>query len=219
MMQKVARPTVPTDPRLRLFGWALALGILSSQVARGHLVFVDQLLAGWMAALRSPALDEPMRVVTFFGGSTWTTLALLGLGALAWRRGGLKAVLILVGAFVVGGLIEIALRLTVPQWRPDTLTLPAAMDPMTRFELAGFPSGHGFRSAFTFGWLIRQRRNADTALATLGRRIALVMIGLVGVSRLYLNRHWASDILGSWLVVLVALSVARVWEQRFCKSS
>lgn len=190
----------------------MALGVLSYQVARGHLVFMDQHVAGWVASIRSPSLDGIMHTITFFGSGSWLIVAFVGLAVFALRRGPSGSIPILVGAFLVGAAMELILRLSIPQWRPDTLTMPASMDVFTRFDLAGFPSGHGFRSAFVFGWLAKELKGSNIAKA--GRIACLVMIGLVGLTRIYLNRHWATDVLGSWLIVLVALSIARVWEQR-----
>jgi len=217
MSKPLKRTKTPTDPRTSLFGWAFALGVLSYQVAQGHLGSMDQRVANWMVILHSPSLDRIMPTITFFGSGLWLLLAFVGLGILAWRRGGGPAVLTLLGAWGMGALLEVVLRLSVSQWRPDTLALPDSMDILTRFDLAGFPSGHGFRSALVFGWLARQL--PETKPAQLGRVACLIMIGLVGFSRLYLNRHWASDILGAWLVVFVSLSIARVWEQSYGRAA
>lgn len=193
-------------------GWFLALGVLSVLVAQGVLVPLDQQIAGWAAALRSPMLDGPMRILTWFGGSTWTLLGLSGLSALAWRRGGWAAVRVIWLAFLLGAAMEVILRLSVAQWRPDTTALPPAMDAVTRFELAGFPSGHAFRSAFVFGWLAVEVRGWPRAGCW--RALCLVMTALVGFTRVYLNRHWATDVVGAWLVVLAAVAMARWREQR-----
>lgn len=195
-----------------LLGWFLALGALSVLVAQGVLVPLDHQIAGWAAVLRSPMLDGPMRILTWFGGSTWTLLGLSGLSALAWRRGGWAAVRMLWLAFLLGAAIEVILRLSVAQWRPDTAALPPAMDAVTRFELAGFPSGHAFRSAFIFGWFAMETRGWPRA--GWWRALCLVMTALVGFTRVYLNRHWATDVVGAWLVVLTVVAMARWREQR-----
>ena len=209
-MRSIAK-TLP-DSRPALLWWALALGALSVLVAQGVLAPLDQQLAGWVAALRSPMLDGPMRTLTWFGGSTWTLLGVSGLSALAWRRGGGAAVRMPWLAFLLGAVIEVLLRVSVAQWRPDTTALPPAMDAMTRFELAGFPSGHAFRSAFVFGWLAVEARGWPRA--GWWRALCLVMTALVGFTRVYLNRHWATDVAGAWLVVLTTVAMARWWEQR-----
>lgn len=204
-----------TDPRRSLWQWALALGVWSFLVARGYLSQIDQCLLDGIAAIHSSTLDGLMRGVTFFGSSPWTILALVGLGGWAFRQGGLRAAGILVGAFLVGGVLEVVLRFLVPHWRPDAPTIPASMNLSTRFELSGFPSGHAFRSAFVFGGLVQRLKGLPWGKG--GRVVCLVMMMLVGFSRVYLNRHWVSDLLGAWLVVLVVLSLARCWQEKFYK--
>ncbi len=204
-----------TDPRHALWWWALALGVWSFLVARGYLVTTDESFRAWSAAIHSPSLDGLMRRVTFFGSSSWTILALVGLGLWTCRHGGVRAVGVLAGAFLVGGMLEVVLRLVVPHWRPDAPPIPASMDLISRFELSGFPSGHAFRSAFVFGGLIQRLKGVRWG--KWGKVACLVMMTLVGFSRVHLNRHWASDVLGAWLVVLVTFSIARCWQKRFYK--
>lgn len=191
--------------------WALGLlavlVIVSVQVAQGWLVPFDRAVAAWVATVRAPLWDGPIRTITFFGSSGWTWLALIWWGLWAWRRRVLPSALRVVGAFSLGLFLEVVLRLLVSQWRPDTLLVPAVMDWRTRFALAGFTSGHGYRSAFLFGWLMREAGASRWARGI--RWGCVVMIVLVGFSRLYLNRHWATDIIGSWLLACVALLLAR----------
>jgi len=236
-MRSIAK--TPPNSRPSLVGWSLALGALSVLVAQGVLVPLDQQIAGWAAALRSSMLDGPIRTLTWFGGSTWTLLGLSGLSALAWRRDGWAAARMIWLAFLLGAVLEVILRLSVAQWRPDTTTLPPAMDAVTHFELAGFPSGHAFRSAFVFGWLAVEaggwshhlpgfassepphggspsasRQVVGWPRAGWWRALCLGMTALVGFTRVYLNRHWATDVAGAWLVVLTTVAMARWWEQR-----
>lgn len=191
--------------------YAMVLGLFAWQVGQGHLALVDVRAAALVAALRSPGLDGPVRLLTFFGSSAWSGLALAGLSGWAWRRGKRPEVRILAATFALGFAVEAALRLLVVHWRPDALTIPASMDLMTRFHLTGFPSGHAFRSAFLFGWLSQALGRAR--MGRWGRWMCLAMIGVVGLTRVYLNRHWMSDVLGGWLVASVALLIALVWKR------
>ena len=206
-------PRLPAGPT----GWmvaasALALGMLSLLAAQGALKGADQRVAAWVLPLRSPSLEGPMQALAWFGGSTWTALALLGFSALAWRRRGKAGALVLAAAFAVGALLQVLLRLWVSQWRPDVGVIPVSLDPLTHVHLAGFPSGHAYRSAFIFGWIAREVAGTRwTRLLTWG---CAGMIGAVGITRLALNRHWTSDVLGGWLVALTVLSLARWWEAR-----
>ena len=203
---------VVKSPKRAIVIWGAALGLLASQVAQGHLKLLDGQMAQWVRAWQSPVLDGLMRALTFFGSSVWALAILAALASLAWRRGRWPEVLTLGGAFLLGLLIESALRLCVSQWRPDTVAVPPALGLIARSHLAGFPSGHAFRSAFLFGWLGRELVAWRSRLAGIGQGLCVTMIGLVGISRVYLNRHWATDVLGGWLVALLALSIARSWQ-------
>ena len=203
---------VVKSPKRAIVIWGAALGLLASQVAQGHLKLLDGQMAQWVRAWQSPVLDGLMRALTFFGSSVWALAILAALASLAWRRGRWPEALTLGGAFLLGLLIESALRLCVSQWRPDTAAVPPALGLIGRMHLAGFPSGHAFRSAFLFGWLGRELVAWRSRLAGIGQGLCVTMIGLVGISRVYLNRHWATDVLGGWLVALLALSIARSWQ-------
>lgn len=191
--------------------WALLLGLLASQVAQGRLHAFDQDLAQVTAAWRSSAWDPAVGGATFFGSSAWTLLALI---ALAWRRRHAAWILCVACGFGLG--LEVVLRLGVMQWRPDTLVVPAG-GLVERFHAAGFPSGHAFRSAFVFGWLIKELQARREWWVRPAQAGGLLIILLVGAGRLYLNRHWASDVVGGWLVALLVLSVALAWEQAFSR--
>ncbi|MBK3521195.1 phosphatase PAP2 family protein, partial [Streptomyces sp. MBT70] len=57
-------------------------------------------------------------------------------------------------------------------------------------------------------WLLR-RRGAGRALWRTAVAAAVVSVAGVGVTRVWLGVHWASDVLGGWLfgALLVALAV------------
>ncbi len=185
------------------------LSILACLVSFGRLSGVDQMLAASIGRLRAPSLDGLMRAITFFGSAPWTAIALLGIGVWSFRSQGGGATLVLLGVFLIGLVLIVVLRFLVPHWRPDVATVPASMSWVTHARLSSFPSGHGYRSAFVFGWLARQWRGAQGRGWRLAAVGSMLLIVLVGISRVYLNRHWSSDVLGSWLLAVIALALAR----------
>ncbi len=193
----------------RLVPWAAALALLTVAVAGGWLGDWDQQVTAWLQARRTPALDGLMRAVTFFGSSPWTLVMAAVMSGWWVLRRARQSLARFLGAGLVGMAIEVALRLCIAQWRPDTTVVPSVMDWHTRFELAGFPSGHAFRSAWLYGWWgcwLIQRRARWSVIAALG---CVGLILLVGFSRVYLLRHWVTDVVGSWLVALTVLSGVR----------
>ena len=214
MSRTPTKTTSRADPRTALWVWAVAFGLLTYLVARGRTVWFDQPVAQWVASLRSSALDGPMKCATLFGILNWAVCGLLGLSLWAWRRDETRASIpTFLAAFLIGMAMETVLKLTVPHWRPSVTALPASMDAATRLRLAGFPSGHAFYSSYVFGWLARELALWKTWWALLLRLGCVTLIGLVGFSRLYLNRHWASDVLGSWFLALLVFAIVRCWEQ------
>jgi len=202
-----------------MWTWVVSLGILAAAVKRHALAGLDQAAAQWMTAGHTPALEAAANGLTFFGSSPWTLLVMAAMSVRWWRRRAYPMLVIFWGPWLLGLLLQIALRFWVAQWRPDAGPLPVSMDPVTRFRLSGFTSGHAFRSAFLYGWW----SDGFFELGTPWTRAAAVGCGLavllIGATRLYLGRHWFTDVLGAWCVAALALAFARAWRQRVVSRS
>lgn len=199
-------PTVPTArlELLKSLAWLTILGLLALLVKYHVLVQVDFIIAHWITSVHSRQLGDVVRAVVALGNAHWVSAVLILMSIWWWRRPGLVAVLWF--TFGLGFLLQIILRLWVAQWRPDTLIVPLGITFQERFELAGFTSGHAFRVTFLFGWWaewLGQHRYTAARLA------CLLAVVLVGWTRLYLDRHWASDVLGGWILAAAMLALAR----------
>jgi len=69
------------------------------------------------------------------------------------------------------------------------------------------PSGHAQSSSVVWGYLALKSRNILLWIAS------LVIIILVGLSRMYLGVHWFGDILTGWLFGMLVLSFALIFEE------
>ncbi|MGI9077960.1 MAG: phosphatase PAP2 family protein [Gemmatimonadaceae bacterium] len=70
-----------------------------------------------------------------------------------------------------------------------------------------FPSGHSLETAATSGilaYVLSREQLADPRFATAA---ALCIPGLSGLGRIYLDRHWATDVGGGWLAGLTLAAV------------
>jgi undecaprenyl-diphosphatase len=170
-------------------------------VCPAGLCFVPGLdLAGLGLAhqLRNTTLDGLMAIITHFG-SIWLLLPLASFGA-AWlgfrgrRRESSFLLLALLGATALAQLV----KLWVARPRPDlyTISLPMPAD-------LSFPSAHSMQVAALatalFLLLTRQRAEWHNPLtATLAMLLAALVVS-VGLSRIYLQVHFPSDVIAGLL--------------------
>ncbi|MFC5925291.1 phosphatase PAP2 family protein [Micromonospora vulcania] len=122
------------------------------------------------------------------------------------RRGARRLAFWAATTLVVGGLFGPLLKLLVGRDRPDLL------DPVARAAGYSFPSGHALNATLAAGVLLL------VFLPYAGRGVwrvvlwvaAVLVTVLTGVSRVALGVHFASDVLGGWLlgVAVIAATTA-----------
>jgi undecaprenyl-diphosphatase len=139
-------------------------------------------------------LEGAWRDVTALGSDVIVgVVALLVLGLLIVERKWRSAILILV-AIAGGALLSTVLKLTFNRPRPDIVAH------LVRVSSTSFPSGHSLIAAVfypTLGAMLASlavtRRTKIYYLAS-----ALLIMLLVGASRMYLGVHYPSDVLAGW---------------------
>ena len=65
-----------------------------------------------------------------------------------------------------------------------------------------FPSGHSMSAMVGYGFFIIQLRKCDLKYKKIWIGLCMVMIVLIGLSRIYLGVHYFSDVLGGYLIGL-----------------
>lgn len=163
----------------------------------------DRALHRWPLDHRPPVAVATARAITATGtGALPYALAVVA-GLIAGRdtkqrcyaAAGALAVLLLGQAVRYGLMSAVA--------RPR----PAVIDWATTASGHSFPSGHATTSALTAGlllWALATRASAARTSAAL----LLLWAAAVGLSRIYLGVHWASDVLGGWLFASLWLCLA-----------
>jgi undecaprenyl-diphosphatase len=110
-------------------------------------------------------------------------------GDTAWRGFGWR---VLVGTLVAGTAVA-ALKWAFRRQRPPG----EGRGFYTRFDRHAFPSGHAGRSACLVVLLM-------PLLTPWGWALLLLWAGMVGLARVALQVHFVSDIVGGWIVGLLA---------------
>ncbi len=166
-------------------------------------------------AHHTPELDTFFKVITNFGGCIPFIIA----GALLFYR--LGASLYLLISLGLNALVTNSLKLIFAHQRPRTyfsenfpdITLPLVQG-VELFGYNGFPSGHTSSVFLTMLCLTLLTKNRAMAF------ICLVLAVLTGFSRVYLNQHFADDILlGSVVGITMALLLSIPYEKRMKKPS
>ncbi len=162
---------------------------------------VLELLWSW----RQPWLDRGFAALTWLG----SILVLLPLALLLAVRTKGTARWFPVAALAGGALLAHAGKLLFALPRPDLFPPLVAMP-----SDGSFPSAHTLQvTALVAGWLLRPGA-APPGGAAIASGILLVLA--VGVSRLYLQVHWPSDVVAgaaaglAWVLLLRRL---RMWEK------
>jgi undecaprenyl-diphosphatase len=173
-----------------------ALAVLATQQ---HFFALDFGTRSWVRLLHYEALDLPFALVTELGDRAGLIPLLLGAIALLWRFNRVWAIALPV--------------LMVGAWALQVVTKWWAARPRPNEDPWGFPSGHVLSLVVFFGlmsWLIatastRRRRWRVLACGTCAATVAVVAF-----SRLYLDKHWLSDVVGGLAVGLAYLLFA-IW--------
>jgi undecaprenyl-diphosphatase len=186
-------------------GLIFLFGLLTDAVFDKALVNPDQGFAKWTYSLASPALTTFLTLITDIGSPLGTgILTAITFGLLVWRKHYSLAWLLVI---LVGGsaILDETLKLIFQRTRP---TLLIGGQHLSSYS---FPSGHATGSICFYGFLIWLSLNFIKVplLKWLAVAGSVLMILLVGFSRIYLGVHYPTDVLGgylsggSWLIIFL----------------
>ena len=184
---------------------AVALGALVENVTDGDgVAVVDHPVARFVAGHRTSELTIVMKAVSAAAGPLGMVVCALAAGLLlgmVWRSWAPAAVLGTTAAGAIG--LTIVFKAALAQPRPPVAQAVAAADGY------GFPSAHAAAAAAVCGaaaWLCSVQMQSWGARTAIWAAAAMLAV-LVGVSRVYLGVHWATDVIGGWIFGLLWLAV------------
>jgi membrane-associated phospholipid phosphatase len=183
--------------------------------------FVPQ-IREWVESMLPP-LHWLLLGISGLGSGWFVTLgfALLGLLALAKGR---RDLALLLAAGTLAFPIEWALKYftAIPPISPAQLgSALFDINGTGLDDLADFPAGHALRATVFYGLVAFcvARLAPDRRQGIIAYLAALVVIGAISATRIYLGAHFPIDVLGGWIAgaalvsVIVAVHVLRVDER------
>ena len=189
---------------------AIALAIFADvgeDVAEQSTGAFDNAVRAWFLAHQNPTLYRIASIISSIGAPTVMVILAIVAGIWFYRGSGRSKAGVMVAAPAAGGLLAGGMKLIYGRPRPAG----AALFKETTFS---FPSGHAATSAAVMVTLCyvlaRERIIPWPAAILIGGMVPLI----IGLTRLYLDVHWATDVVGGWTVGLfVAAMSAAIYER------
>jgi 4-amino-4-deoxy-L-arabinose transferase-like glycosyltransferase/membrane-associated phospholipid phosphatase len=179
-----------------LFAGGFAL--LAHGAAGRDLLPGDQLIHDIVQNWRTPALDGPMHAMSTLGSGHLLIPLNIAAALVLWLRR-YRYPLLVPALTLACAASEGVLKVLINRPRPKAFGY-------------GFPSGHVMGAIVFFGlvvYLLWRARHGD-AVARIAAGVGIVGIAAVGLSRVYVNAHWPSDIAGGAAAGLAFLILAIV---------
>ncbi|UVO50520.1 phosphatase PAP2 family protein [Sphingomonas sp. SUN019] len=181
--------------------WAAGIGavaialmlLLGFVIDRWPFAFDQRIIIGVHGA-GPPWVRKSMIDITALGGGTVLTMVTVATAALLLLRRLWITALLMVIATISGSTIVQALKVEFARARPDIV------DHIVVASGNSFPSGHAANSAIVYltiagllSQVVRGRSTRNFVIA-----VAVLLVGAIGMSRVYLGVHWPSDVLAGW---------------------
>lgn len=192
---------------LVFFGW------LTDEVLEGDTRAFDEATRAAVHQLASPTLTTTMRGISFFGSTQFlfpaSAVIVLVFFFRAWKREAILLAVTMVGA----SLLNITLKLAFKRVRPEpffNLATPKSFS---------FPSGHSLASFCFFGALaaIVTARTKSRRFRVLILITTAAIILLIGLSRIYLGVHYATDVIAGYTAALIWIGAVKFVEDQLVR--
>ncbi len=140
----------------------------------------------------SPALDGVMAFFSFLGTIQFYLIFIPFIYWVVSAQLGFRILLLLIGTDFLGLAFKQLLHQPRPYWVGDVQALAEE-------TYYGIPSSHASDSLAVWGYLAYRLNKAWLWVLT------FIVVLLIGISRMYLGVHFPTDVLGGWLIGLVAI--------------
>jgi undecaprenyl-diphosphatase len=165
---------------------------ISDEVLEQEAFAFDQTILLWIHSFANPTLDRVMLLVTSLNNPDLVSIiAVVALIMLLWKHCYSEATIFAIDC--AGGVIlSYGLKSVFGKARPDL------WQSAVKEVSFSYPSGHALGSTVLYGFLAYLFATRFPQFSGLIYLLAVILIGAVGLSRLYLGVHWPTDILGGY---------------------
>jgi len=190
---------------ISLFFFYLFLGIVENYIFREALIQSDLRIINLLQIFRTPNFSRFMLIVTSLGNVQIIIVGVLLIGL--WSAYTQKWHYLMATIISVAGSAIVVLVVKLLFHRPR----PSLANSVIQATGYSFPSDHSFIAFALYGlltyFLLKQIRSTPARIAVF--ILGVLVVFLIGFSRLYLGVHWPSDVLAgytfglAWITILI----------------
>lgn len=174
----------------------LVLGVLMGWAVLVPVDSLDHVVQRAVQSARRPGLERPVRMVNSLGERFVVVSALLGIAVLDPVAGPATVRSVLIALIPTNAIVE-AGKLAINRTRPDGDHKRAN---------SSFPSSHA-ANAFAVAWVLSRRWRRALPMF-------LLLAAGVAVARMYLNRHFMTDVVVGGAIGWGCAHVAMAWQEK-----
>lgn len=206
----------PLDKRrvalgLVALGGAALFVKISEDVVTHESTQFDRTVSLWVHGFETPTLDVVMRAFSFIG--SFPVIAVVATAVLiwCWRRRDRDAITGLLGVIAVDEALNFYLKHLFERPRPDLF------EEIATLHSYSFPSGHAMAAAAIYGIIAVVITRLVPRLQIWIDVAAILLVLLIGLSRIYLGVHWVTDVLAGYAAGGAIVFAGVLWLE-FCPS-
>jgi undecaprenyl-diphosphatase len=175
-----------------LGGSLLIFLVIAYAVGSGNSAGFDDPIRNFIYGLRAEGLNTLMEGITYLGN--WQSVTIVCLLLLAYDKTRIPFGVLGATVAITDSLVNKGLKMLFERARPDDIL------PLIEQGGYSFPSGHSVTSMAFYGILLFlvQTRMEDRKKANALSLVLLLLIVLIGPSRIYLGVHYPTDVLAGW---------------------
>ncbi|MBA2748362.1 MAG: phosphatase PAP2 family protein [Tatlockia sp.] len=181
------------------------LSKLFSEVLEREAFSFDTNFLLWVHQFANPNLDAVMLAITWLGNPSFVIIVVIVSFFVLWLRGDRQEAKIFLIACLGAAILNTGLKLFFTKQRPQ---LWKGLITETSFS---FPSGHALGSLVLYGLIAYFLATKYPKYSQLIYSLTVILIGAIGLSRLYLGVHWFTDVIAGygvgflWLIICISM--------------
>lgn len=179
----------------------ISFSLLLFSILTGRIVSFDNAVYSLVTFNMNNTVTSFYKVITFFGSTAFIVALVIFFLIILFKT---KKGWVIAVCLIVSTIINNVIKVIVKRERPLDLML-------VEESTYSFPSGHTMASVSMYGlliylvWQTKWHKNIKILLTS----FLSILIIAIGLSRIYLGAHYASDVIGSfivssiWLIILI----------------